>query len=184
MQQYTYDSKGQRSAAVGTVVQYPRAPVGGRYFRNKKKRFTTHPPPTTHHPPTDLPSTAVQQCSSTPDRRAAADSLVTMLSGWAGFAIVYYSPPRRGASEPSPGGRFPRSPLAEVGHRGWDVAAPRGRGRPSGARESQLSGGVPRWRKFYIVAVRKKEEAGSDEEKAGGGNRAVPGRAISTLRPR
>ena len=50
-----------------------------------------------------------------------------------------------GASEPSPGGRFPRSPLAEVGHRrpffrphvvvllcGWDVAAPRGRRRPSG----------------------------------------------------
>ena len=44
---------------------------------------------------------------------------------------------RGGASEPSPGGRFPRLPLAEVGHRrpffrrhvvvllcGWDVAAP------------------------------------------------------------
>ena len=59
-----------------------------------------------------------------------------------------------GASEPSPGGRFPRSPLAEVGHRrsffrrhvivllcGWDVAAPRGRLRPSGARESPLFGG-------------------------------------------
>ena len=56
-----------------------------------------------------------------------------------------------GASESSPGGRFPRSPLAEVGHRrpffrrhvvvllcGWDVAAPRGRLRPSGARESPL----------------------------------------------
>ena len=61
-----------------------------------------------------------------------------------------------GASEPSPGGRFPRSPLAEVGHRrpffrrhvvvllcGWDVAAPRGRLRPSGGRESPLfAGGV------------------------------------------
>ena len=58
---------------------------------------------------------------------------------------------RRGASEPSPGGRFPRSPLAEVGHRrpffrrhvvvllcGWDASAPRGRRRPSGARESLL----------------------------------------------
>ena len=57
-----------------------------------------------------------------------------------------------GGSEPSPGG--PRSPLAEVGHRrpfsrrhvvvllcGWDVAAPRGRRRPSGARESPLLGG-------------------------------------------
>ena len=54
------------------------------------------------------------------------------------------------ASRPE-GGRFPRFPLAEVGHRrpsfrrhvvvllcGWDVAAPRGRRRPSGARESQL----------------------------------------------
>ena len=85
------------------------------------ERTSCHPPPTTHHPPTDLPSTAVQQCSSTwsntPDRRAAADSVVTMLSGWARFAFVYYSPPRRGPSEPSPGGRFPRSPLAEVGHR-------------------------------------------------------------------
>ena len=60
-----------------------------------------------------------------------------------------------GASEPSPGGRFPRSPLAEVGYRrpffcrhvvvrlcGWDVAAPRGRLRPSGARESPLLEGV------------------------------------------
>ena len=59
------------------------------------------------------------------------------------------------ASEPSSGGRFPRFPLAEVGQRrpffrphvvvllcGWDVAAPRGRLRPSGARESQLFGGV------------------------------------------
>ena len=58
---------------------------------------------------------------------------------------------RGGASEPSPGGRFPRSSVAEVGHRrpffrrhfvvlrcGWDVAAPRGRRRPSGARESPL----------------------------------------------
>ena len=74
-----------------------------------------------------------------------------MLSGWAGFAIVYYSPPHRRPSEPSPGWRFPRSPLAEVGHRrpffrrhvvvplcGWDMAAPRGRRRPSGARESAL----------------------------------------------
>ena len=74
-----------------------------------------------------------------------------MLSGWAGFAIVCYSPPRRGPSEPSPGGRFPRCLLAEVGHRrpffrrhvvvllcGWDVAAPRGRRGPSGARESPL----------------------------------------------
>ena len=56
-----------------------------------------------------------------------------------------------GASEPSPGGRFPRSSLAEGGDRrpffrrhvvvllcGWDVAAPRGRLRPSGARESPL----------------------------------------------
>ena len=48
------------------------------------------------------------------------------------------------------------SPLAKVGHRspffrrhvvvlllcGWDVAAPQGRRRPSGARESQLLGGV------------------------------------------
>ena len=63
---------------------------------------------------------------------------------------------REGASEPSPGGRFPRPPLAEVGHRrpffrrhvvvllcGWDVEAPRGRRRPSGARESPLfCGGV------------------------------------------
>ena len=94
---------------------------------------------------------AVSWLVFTPDRRAAADSLVTMLSGWAGFAIVYYSPPRRGPSEPSPGGRFPRSPLAEVGHRrpffrrlvvvllcGWDVEAPRGRLRLSGARESPL----------------------------------------------
>ena len=57
------------------------------------------------------------------------------------------------ASEPSPGGRFPRCPLAGVGHRraffrrhavvllcGWDVAAPRGRRKPSGARESPLFG--------------------------------------------
>ena len=56
-----------------------------------------------------------------------------------------------GASEPYPGGRFPRSPLAEVGHRrpffrrhvvvllcGWDVVAPRGHLRPSGARESPI----------------------------------------------
>ena len=62
---------------------------------------------------------------------------------------------REGASEPSPGGRFPRFPLAEVGHRrpffrrhvvvllcGRDMAAPRGRRRPSGARESQLFCGV------------------------------------------
>ena len=63
---------------------------------------------------------------------------------------------RGGASEPPLGGQFPRSPLAEVGHRrpffrrhvvvllcGWDVAAPRGRRRPSGARESPLYwGGV------------------------------------------
>ena len=29
------------------------------------KRAAMHHPPSTHHPPTDLPSTAVQQCSST-----------------------------------------------------------------------------------------------------------------------
>ena len=62
---------------------------------------------------------------------------------------------RGGAGEPSPGGRFPRFPLAEVGHRRpffrrhvvvllcrWDVAAPRGRRRLSGARELPLLGGV------------------------------------------
>ena len=124
------------------------------------EQASRHPPPTYHPPPTDLPSTAVQQCSSTlsntPDRRAAADSLVTMFPGWVGFAFVCYSPPRRGASERSPGRRFPRSLLAEVGHRrpffrqhvvvllcGWEVAAR----RPSGARESQFFwGGVkPRY---------------------------------------
>ena len=58
---------------------------------------------------------------------------------------------RGGAGKSSPGGRFPRSPFAEVGHRrpffrrhvvvllcGCDVAAPRGRLRSSGARESPL----------------------------------------------
>ena len=83
---------------------------------------------------------------------------------------VYYSlefqknnsgQPRRkrakGVSEPSPGERFPRSPLAMMGHRrpffrrhvvvllcGWDVVAPRGRRRPSGDRELPLflGGGV------------------------------------------
>ena len=158
------------SAAVRTAVHLVRVEQLDDWFLrtlyetgNKRRDLTIlghlgerasrhRPPPTTHHPPTDLPSTAVQQCSSTwsntPDKRAAADSLVTMLSGWAGFAIVYSSPPRRGPSEPSPGGRFPRSPLAEVGHRrpffrrhvvlllcGLDVAAPRGR-------EAEWSSGV------------------------------------------
>ena len=54
------------------------------------ERASRHPPPT--HGPTQY--STVQQCSSTwsntPDRQAAAGSLVTMLSGWAGFAIVYY----------------------------------------------------------------------------------------------
>ena len=39
-------------------------------------------------------------------------------------------------------------------------------------------------RKFNLVGVRKEKKAGCDEEKAGGGQRAVPGRAISTLPPR
>ena len=58
---------------------------------------------------------------------------------------------RNDKRELSPGVRFPRFPLAEVVHRrpffrrhvvvllrGWDLAAPRGRRRPSGAQESQF----------------------------------------------
>ena len=82
---------------------------------------------------------------------------------------------RGGASEPSPGGQFPRSSLAEVRHRrpffrqnvvvllcGWGVAAPRGRRGPSGTRGSQLFGGgvetkifltTPKKRHYHDVSV-------------------------------
>ena len=51
---------------MGTVVQYSRAPVGGRYCRNKKKGSPpTYPPPTTH--PRTYP---VQQYSNAAVRRA------------------------------------------------------------------------------------------------------------------
>ena len=95
-------------------------------------------------------------CTTNATLELFPSKLVFPPQGWAKIAVVYYSPPRRGPSEPSPGGLFPRSPLPEVGHRraffrrhvvvvllcGWDVAAPWGRRRPSGARESQLFGGV------------------------------------------
>ena len=38
---------------------------GKFHFLTILERAAVHHPPTTHYPPTDLPSTAVQQCSST-----------------------------------------------------------------------------------------------------------------------
>ena len=68
-----------------------------------------------------------------------------------GFLFFYDYPPPRRASDPSPGGRLSTPPARRVGHRrpffrrglrgllcGAGVELPRGRGRPSGARESQL----------------------------------------------
>ena len=81
-----------------------------------------------------------------------------MLSGRAGFAIVYYSSPRRGPSEPSPG-----APLVEVGHR-----------RPFFRRHvvdyNALGLGGICYCLLFLATP--------------GAKRAVPGRAISTLPPR
>ena len=89
---------------------------------------TTRPPPTTHPPPTIHPRTypAVLQYSNAAVRRAIHLTREQQPMRWlqcsrAGRYLHLftrcYSPPRRGPSEPSPGGRFSRSPLAEVGHR-------------------------------------------------------------------
>ena len=125
------------------------------------ERASRHPPPTnhsptTHHPTTDLPSTAVQQCSRAIHLTGEQQPIrwLQCLCSRAGRDLQLFTIPRHAggqSSRPREGGRFPRSPLAEVGHRrpffrrhvvvllcGWDVAAPRGRRRPSGAWESQL----------------------------------------------
>ena len=216
---------------------YSQAPVGGRYFRNKKKevnlpkdekRFPrterpTHPPRTTQctlHPPTDQTFTTYSSTAAalrtavhlvrgeqlvgwflrtlfetgnkrgefhfstilSPSRGVSEPSSTTHLpptihrrtypvqqhSNAAVHRAMHLTGEQQpirwlqcsraardlGSSEPSPGGRFPRAPPAEVGHRRpffrrhvvvllcrWDVAAPRGRRRQSGARESQFFGG-------------------------------------------
>ena len=112
--------------------------------------ITHHPPPTTHYPLQESNSAAVRRAIYLAGEKQPVRWLL-LFSCWVGLPIVDDSPPRREPSEPSPGGRLRRSPLAELGHRrpfirrhvirmmyAWDVAAPRGRVRPSGARESQL----------------------------------------------
>ena len=69
----------------------------------------------------------------------------------AGISIFTDSPSPRGANDPSPGGRLFKAPASRVGYRhpffrrghrgllcGAGMEPSRGRGRPSGARESQL----------------------------------------------
>ena len=83
-----------------------------------------------------------------------------------GFPCFYDSPPPRGASRPVPVRaplHAPRSPSwvrhpVCAGDRegllcGWDVAPQRGRGRPSGARESQLFFGSVLTRIFSKIGI-------------------------------
>ena len=122
---------------------------------------TYHPPPTTHppsvHGPTQYCGTAMQQYVEQYTGQASSSRFAL---GGICNCLLFHATPR--PSEPSPGGRFPCFPLAEVGHRrpffrrhvvvllcGWDVAAPRGRRRPCGALESPLFGGGAITKIFY-----------------------------------
>ena len=100
------------------------------------------------HRRTNLPTHDVlQQYSST-----AADALAQteMVCLTLGFPLFDYSPPFRGASDPSPGGSV-NTPARRAGHGrslfcqdhrgllcGAGIVPTRDRGRPGGARDSQL----------------------------------------------
>ena len=80
-----------------------------------------------------------------------------------GFHFFNDSPPSRGASDPSPGGRLSTPPARRVGHWrsffrrghggllcGAGVAPPRGRGRASEARDSFVFSAVLVFAEFYL----------------------------------
>ena len=143
--------------------QYSRMPERG-WYSGKKKDATTNPPTTcysnTVHPYSRVAVSYTHRRNNLPThdvllqqyRSTAADPLAqtVMLCRTLGFPFVDDSPPFRGASDPPPGGPF-NTPARRAGHGcpffrrdhrgllcGAGMAPTRDRGRPSGARESQL----------------------------------------------
>ena len=125
----------------------------------------THTDPTTHRR-TDLPTHDVLQQYCSTYSRIRVGTCRVYPCAVLGFPFFYDSPPPRGASDPSPEGHLFKAPARGVGHRRpffrWchrglpcraGVEPPRGRGRSSGARESQLFFGYVTTKKYFQRSI-------------------------------